>query len=306
MFLDRVRYNSGKTMLSSWWNKFLNYRYGISDLYNKWGIVTGDNFIKWFQDQMAILGWSKDTTFADLYNITGQHLVITGTSLNTFETLYLSRSSYPYMKICDAVDVSIRLPPIFQPLYMNDPLIGEGKRILSDGGILNNLPINACDITSDTGEILGFNRKAIGFTLVSDGKWVPDYVYIDDIFKYLTTFVQSIHTKMHVLQSNQPYFWERIVPIETHGIGTIDFDVDKNKLERVIEAGRLSTQRFLDCRQHMIRTYGPLPNNLFIPNDRLRYNGIEYLSDDLIENTMIYQTNPSKFSWNKLPLQSSF
>jgi predicted acylesterase/phospholipase RssA len=305
MFLDyggRNQLNNGW----NWWNKLLNYRYGIADLFSKWGIVRGLKFHQWFENQMTVLGWDPSTSFANLYDLTGQHLVITSTSLNTFETLYLSRSSYPYMKIIDAVDASMRLPYIFPPIYMNDPLIHQGKRILTDGGILNNLPINACDITSNTGEILAINRKAVGFTLVTDGKWVPDFIHIDGLLKYSLTFVQSMHTRMHVLQSSQPYFWDRVVPIETHGVGTIDFEVDKLKLRKTIDAGRKASKRFFDARAQIISEYGPLPRNLFIPNPRLRYNGIEYLSNDLIENSMIYQTHPGKFAWNKLPIERCF
>lgn len=305
MFLDyggRDQLNSGW----GWWNKLLNYRYGIADLFSKWGMVRGNKFREWFGDQMIRLGWDTSTDFAQLYNLTGQHLSITATSLNTFETLYLSRSSYPYMKILDAVDASMRLPYLFPPIFMNDPLITQGKRILNDGGILNNLPINACDVTSDTGEILGINRKAVGFTLVTDGKWVPDYIHIDGLLKYSLTFVQSMHTRMHVLQCNQPYFWDRIVPIETYGVSTTDFDVDKIKLQQTIDSGQRAAKRFFDHRSEMISKYGPLPQNLFIPNCRLRYKGIEYLSDDLIENTMIYQTHPGKFAWNKLPIEHCF
>lgn len=305
MFLDyggRDQLNSGW----SWWNKLLNYRYGIVDLFSKWGIVRGNKFKEWFANQMLLLGWSPSTSFVDLYDLTGQHLTITATSLNTFETLYLSRSSYPYMTILDAVDASMRLPYLFPPIFMDDPFISQGKRILTDGGILDNLPINACDVTSNTGEILAINRKAVGFTLVTDGKWVPDYIHIDGLLKYSLTFVKSMHSRMHVLQSCQPHFWDRVVPIETYGVGTIDFDVDKDKLRRTIDSGQEASRKFFDNRDAMIAKYGPLPRNLFIPNCRLRYNGIEYLSDNLIENTMIYQTHPGKFSWNRLPIERCF
>jgi predicted acylesterase/phospholipase RssA len=302
MFLD---YGGRDQPSTGWWNKLLNFKYGITDLITKWGIVRGLKFKQWFASQMAILGWSPTTTFVDLYNLTGQHLVITVTSLNTSETIYLSRSNYPYMKILDAIDTSMRMTYLFPPTFMNDPLIPNGKRILTDGAILDGLPINACDVISNTGEILGINRKAIGFTLITDGKWVPDYVHIDGLLKYSLTFVKSMHTRMHVLQSSQSHFWERVVPIETYDVDSLDFDVDKNKLKTIIESGQRSSKRFFDDRAKMISTYGPLPRNLFIPNFRLRYNEIDYLSDDLIEHTAIYKTN-GKFSWNKLPIEKCF
>ena len=302
IFLDY----GGRESNSSWWHKIGNYRYGITDLLSKWGIVRGLKFKQWFAEQMIILGWDPEITFSSLYNLTGQHLIITATSLNTSETLYLSRSSYPYMRILDANDISIRLPYLFPPVFMNDPSITQGNRILTDGGILDDLPINACDVMSNTGEILAFNRKAIGFTLINDGKWVPEYVNIDGLLKYSLTFIKSMHTRMHAIQSSQPYFWDRVIPIETYGVGTVDFDLDKGRLNQIVESGRNAAKRFFDNRDTMILENGPLPENLFIPNPRLKNNGINYLSDDLIENSYCYCINHNGSAWNKLPIERCF
>jgi NTE family protein len=303
LFLD---YGGRDQSKNGWWDKLMNYRYGIVDLITKWGMVRGKKFRKWFSKQMSILGWNPSITFAELYNLTGQHLIITATSQNTVETLYLSRSSYPHMEILDAVDISIRVPYLFPPIFMNDPIIHQGKRVLNDGAILDDLPINACDIISNTGEVLALNRKAVGFTLINDGKWVSDYIPIDGLLKYSFTFIKSMHTRLHAIQSCQPYFWDRVVPIETYDVSTMDFDIDKIKLKRTIDSGQNSARRFFDSRNEIIKEHGPLPRNLFIPNPRLRYNGIEYLSNDLIEHTNIYQTNPSMFSSNDLPIERCF
>ena len=292
IFLD---YGGRSTNSKSWWTRFQDYRYGISELISKWGAVRGDKFKQWFRERMSELAWDPHTTFADLYNKTGRHLVVTTTSLNTFETLYLSRSSYPYMEIADAVDASIRIPFLFQPIMMKDPYVPEGHRILVDGGILDNLPINACDVISDTGEILAFNRKAVGFTLVHNGKWVPDYTEISSLMKYSLTFVQSMHKRIQAMQSHQPYFWDRIAPIETTGITATDFGVEKEKMLKLIESGEKCAREYFDRRATMIKDHGPLPKNLFIPNYRLQNAGVKCVSDDLLEKTRIYQTNPSRF-----------
>ena len=291
IFLD---YGGRSSSSKNWWAKFQEYRYGIFELLSKWGAVRGDKFREWFREQLAALGWDPHLTFAELYNQTGRHLVVTTTSLNTFETLYLSRSSYPNMEIVEAVDKSIRIPFLFQPIRMKDPLVPQGDRILVDGGILDNLPINACDVISETGEILAFNRKAIGFTFMHNGKWVPDYVEVGNLMKYSLTFIQALHKQIQAIQSQQPYFWDRVVPIETHGVAATDFEAGRDKLLKLVESGEAAAKKFFDQREQMIRNYGPLPRNLFIPSPRLRYNGIKYISDDLIENSRIYQTNPSR------------
>jgi predicted acylesterase/phospholipase RssA len=293
IFLD---YGGRSTDSKSWWTRLQDYRYGFSDLLSKWGIIRGEKFRKWFRERMTELGWDPHTNFTDLYNKTGRHLVITTTSLNTFETLYLCRSSYPYMEIADAVDVSILIPFIFPPIRMKDPHVTQGPRILVDGGTLDNLPINACDVISDSGEILAFNRKAVGFTLVHNGKWVPDYTEIPSLLKYGLTFIQAMHKRIQAMQSHQPYFWDRVAPIETTGITATDFGLEKEKVLKLIESGEKCAREYFDRRAAMIRERGPLPQNLFIPNYRLQHAGVRCLSDDLLEKTRIYQTNPGRSS----------
>lgn len=283
----------GRTSNGSWWSRLQEYRYGFSELLTRWGAARGDQFTEWFRQKMVDLGWNPQMTLMDLYHDTGQHLIVTTTSINTFETLYLSRSNYPNMQVADAVHASIIYPFVFQPIVMRDLAVPEGNRLLVDGGLLDNFPLNACDVSSATGEILGFNRKAIGFILMNNGQWMPNYVEITSLLNYATTFMQSMHKRITVMQSQQPYFWERVVPIETYGVSGTDFNIDRDKLKMLIASGRKATQTYLDQRNAMLQTYGPLPKNLFIPNPRLLSNGIEYISDDLIDHTRIYQTNPS-------------
>ena len=292
LFLDY----GGRTGNRNWFGTLLDYRNGISDLINKWGAAPGRKFQEWFTQKVISLGWNPEITFAQLYDDTGKHLVITGTSLNTFETLYFSRSSYPDMKIVEAVHISISVPFLFQPIWMPDPLVPQGDRILLDGGIMESLPINGCDIVSETGEVIAFNRRAIGFTLVNGGQWVPEFVKITNLLRYSLTFINVIHSRLKLLQSHQPYFWDRVARIETFGLEGLNFTTKKEALIKVIKEGELTTDRFLDKREQMFLEKGSLPENLFIPSPRLRHNGVNYVSDDLIDSTRICQTNPRKFS----------
>ena len=155
-------------------------------------------------------------------------------------------------------------------------------------------------------DLLAINRKAIGFTFINDGKWVSDYVKIDGLLKYSLTFVRSMHTRMNAVQSHQPYYWNRVFPIETDGVAAFDFNISKEKMKSVISMGEKYSRRFFDVRQQMIESRGPLPRNLFIPTPKLRNMGIEFLSNELLDDTFIYQTNPAKFKWNKLPIEKCF
>ena len=283
-------------------NKYLCAYYAIPELIMNLGLCSSQPFMDWFATCIEELGYSTDLTFADLYNNTGIHLVITTSCLNTKTTLYLSRSSYPYMKVIDAINASILLPFIFKPIQMYDPHFSlEKPLILSDGGLLTNLGLNVCDVISPDGEIIGFNRKTIGFLPIDDGKFYPDYFNIENILEYSLAVIKTLHNQIHLEQTNQPYFWERVVPIETGNINSIDFDISVESMKFLIESGYKAATKFLDRRAEMISQKGPLPKNLFIPNMRLQACGVKYISDDLISETQIYQTNPTKFNLNEVP-----
>src|SRR5579875_2410118 len=278
----------------SWFSKLINYQVGLTELVSKLGLSSGENFNNWVKQLLIKANFNPDITFAELYDITGNHLVITTTSLNTFETLYLSRSTYPYMKVRDAIKVSCIFPIIFQPVTMKDPSIPQGKRLLLDGGLLDNLPINACDILKD-GEIIGFNRKAIGFVLLDDCKLIPEYIEITGILNYFIKFIECLHKNIQRLQFHQPYFTKRVVTIDSFNMDIFDSDITKEKIIKLIDSGIKSCSSFLNTRKNMIEKYGPLPDNLFIPNYKLRYQGINYLDNSLIQYSQIYSMNNIKF-----------
>ena len=281
-------------------NTVLTHQNDIIELITKLGIHSGEKFTCWFQEQLKTLGLCEDLTFSDLYELTGNHLIITTTSINTYETLYLSRSSYPYMRIVDAVHSSIIVPFLIQPLIMKDRTSPSGKRVLNDGGCMDNLPLNACDVISETGEIIAYNRRAIAFTLVSNGKWCPDHVEITNLFSYAFTFASVLHHCIHAMKSHQPYFWDRVVPIECFDNKPFDFQAKPEQIKQLYMSGMANTHKFLEKRERILREKGPLPRNLFIPSYRLRYHGIEYVSDSMVDYTQIYQTNPENFRKNSI------
>lgn len=283
----------------SFFQQIQNYKDALFDTIKHFGAARGYKFLTFFEETMETLKWSPNTTFLELYTKTGNHLVVTGTSLNTHSTLFFSKSSYPHMKIKDAVHMSMILPFLYQPVLFDDPLCTHGPRIVIDGGVLSNLPINACDVTSDIGEIIGFNRKVVGFVLVENGKWAEDYKKIDTIFKFSEEIIKSLHSNLIIQQSHQPYFWDRVVPIDSC-VNSLQFDATLNDLQNAIEAGKKAAKVFLDKREAMISKHGPLPTNLFIPNERLIIQGATHLSNNLIRNTKLFQTSPDNSAYNKV------
>ena len=292
-------------------SKFLCGYYGIPEFIKNFGVCSSQPFMNWYASCILELGYSCGLTFAELYEKTGIHLVITTCCLNTKTTLYLSRSSYPHMKIVEAVNMSILLPFILQPVQFDDPHLPESVTnncpiYCIDGGMLDNTALNACDVTSPEGEIVGFNRRAIAFMPVEEGRWTSDFTPIHNIVDFSLSVIRTMHNSIHIAQGNQEYFWERIVPIETSDVSAIDFDIRPESVAQLIASGQNATAKYLDRRAQMIQEKGPLPENLFIPNLRLQCCGVESLDDSLISGTKIYQTNPTNFNINKIAIAHLF
>jgi len=275
-------------------DRCLAWAHGATELFLSLGQARGDVLFDWIGDCLEQLGFSCNITFSELYNQTGNHCCITATSVTTSETLYFSRSSYPDMVVREAVRASMIIPFIFQPVQLDNHL-------LVDGGMLDNYPLNVFDLLSPHGGLTGVNRKAIGFIPLHHGSWTSGYNQVNDLVKFSSSLVNGIHNRLHVLQSNQPYFWERTIAIETGDVFSRDFDLTREQKLSLYEAGYQATKDYLEKRRAVMKVHGPLPDNLFIPvtyTASTETNATpKLLTNEELENTLVYQTNPDAFAF---------
>jgi predicted acylesterase/phospholipase RssA len=266
----------------------VNAYYGIPELIKELGIISSCTFISWLEECMEEFGVDPNITLLQLYNKTGKMLVITATCLNTYSCLYLSAATYPNMRVIDALNASIQIPFVLQPIKFDDPSLEVGERTLCDGGVIDNLPLNSCDVIAPDGEIVGYNRRAIGFMPVSRGAWYPDYNSVDSILDYGMAVIRVLHSTIHMSRSNQEHYWDRITPIECGDASAFEFNVSTERAIALIESGKRAAEGMIKRRKEMIARRGPLPENLFIPNLRLRCCGTQ-IADSMLKETLIYK-----------------
>ncbi len=269
-------------------NKLTNAYYALPELIVELGVISSKEFISWLEECMIDFGIDPDITFRQLYERTGKMLVVTATCLNTYSCIYISAATYPEMRVIDALNATILIPFILQPIKFDDPSVREGERLLVDGGVTDNLALGACDLISNEGEIIGYNRRAIGFMPINNGAWYPDYVPVENVIDYGMAVIRVLHSTIHMSRSNQEHYWDRITPIECGDSSSFDFDVSEETAAKLISAGKRATEEMLRSRREMIRTKGPLPQSLFIPNLRLRCCSCQ-ISDSLLSETLIYK-----------------
>jgi len=186
------------------------------------------------------------------------------------------------MKIVDAVCSSILYPFFFQPIKLikilpQNPFLHHdifqaneslSDKLLIDGGVLNNFPLNAFDLVAED-EILGINRLAIGFTFTT----VKKKSKVGNLLEYSRSFAKLLHGNIQNRIKQQPYYDNRVVVIPGN-IDSISLNITNEQRRELIISGRIQTRKFLIERYNMIKEKGPLPRNIFIPDYRLRYNNI--------------------------------
>lgn len=271
-------------LLSTDFNHFIDEQSGLNKLVpmnmvSRLGTVTGKNITSWIENMLEQQGFNRNLTFSELYDLTGNHLCITTTSINTEEIIYLSRTSYPRFRIVDAIHASIIIPFLFQPVTFIDPIYCNVSNPLYDtysptcvddlcnvchngcdalhkcepkeymfvdGGVLDNYPLHACDAYNINGQRIGINKRVLGFMPVSNGKWTSAYKSINSVFDYGNMLFETLHHKLHVERSKQDWFWERTIPIETYGMSSKNFNLTTDEKIQLYQSGYNATHKFFN------------------------------------------------------------
>ena len=98
----------------------------------------------------------KDITFRELYDIYEKNVIITVVCLEAKEVIYLSKDTYPDMKIWKAVRMSMGVPFLFKPFVYKE-------KHYVDGGIKHNFPIDLYDSEDTLGiDLSGQSRNSNG------------------------------------------------------------------------------------------------------------------------------------------------
>jgi predicted acylesterase/phospholipase RssA len=119
--------------------------HSMIDVFTKFGLYDPKEFIKTIQN-IFIEHIDTNPTMKELYDLTGNRLIIGVTNVNQMKPVYIDHESHPDMLCSTAIRMSISLPLIFIPVKH------EGE-IYVDGGISNNFPI--CYLDTEPNRVLG-------------------------------------------------------------------------------------------------------------------------------------------------------
>jgi len=117
---------------------FLNVDFDIlkdtnySNLLENFGLDEGNKVCKFLKSCLRLKFGIDDITFIELFNKTNKKLVITGSNIENYSTVYFDYINTPNESVINAVRISISIPLMFTAI--------EKKYV--DGGLFSPLPID--------------------------------------------------------------------------------------------------------------------------------------------------------------------
>ena len=203
-------------------------------LYWKLGLYKGDVLEAWIAKKLALKGV---VTFRDLppnalriitSDITNGKLVVLPNDLTAYG---MDPQTFPVAK---AVRMSCSVPYFFEPVKLR---VGKQINVFVDGGVLSNFPMWIFNNERGIKE-----RPVIGLKLQGDEIGKPHEV--DNAVEMFTALFKTMidaHDSRYISKKHV----DNIVFIPMKGLSGLDFAVNEERREELIERGRVYTTNFL-------------------------------------------------------------
>ena len=131
---------------------------GSTRLVTQYGWYRGDELTKYLSELVARKTGNPHLTLGELHALARQQstryrdLYTTGTNLTRQCTQVFSHENHPFMRVADAVRISMSIPLYFRAVLLDTtghvvhrPAPGQPVEVLVDGGLLANYPIDLFD-----------------------------------------------------------------------------------------------------------------------------------------------------------------
>jgi predicted acylesterase/phospholipase RssA len=178
----------------------------VFNVLTQFGFDTGKNIVAFLEDMLFEKMQVRDMSFMDLTKKTGKVLVVCVANLTRQETEYFDTHTQPHTSVVQAVRMSVSLPILFTPVWMDDCLY-------VDGGLYEALPLGYMqrflDPLKDTVAIQTRSRDASP---------------LDSLGGYLARIVETVLDRAVANRTISPKI--KIIDICTEDRGSSPFAVD--------------------------------------------------------------------------------
>jgi len=232
-------------------NDDLGYAHMIYNFIEKYGTCPGDYMLKTLGKLIKDKTGNEDYTIENLYKEKGIKLAIVATNDNQQCSVYFNPEheveKYRNIPIRKAIRASSAMPFIFQPYQY-------GGDFFSDGGILNNYPINIFDsvkIGDPLAELnlLPPNPKVLGFFIITADEninYTPvKRTNITSLYQYSTLFVDMLMDQ-NIKRSMTPSFFVRTIFNSVPVYSMTQMDLTQDQKRHLVDVGKQSTVEFFE------------------------------------------------------------
>lgn len=239
-------------------------------MFKQFGWYRGEKFSKWLGKKIEQKTGKADLTFAQLHKLAGQNgfrdLYVTGTNLTRQQTEILSFETYPEMRVCDAVRISMSIPLFFQAVAIDShgKIIPVKKNmpqanIMVDGGIAGNFPIKIFDYerylisekTKDPDKTI-FNPETLGLRLDRSEQIAYDRQQnglapysITGFNEYMGAFYNMVLENLN-RNTLKPEDWQRTVSINTLKFSPKIKKISVTEKEQLLLSGEQAVKDFFN------------------------------------------------------------
>ncbi|MES1912462.1 MAG: hypothetical protein MHM6MM_004733 [Cercozoa sp. M6MM] len=245
----------------------------VWNLFEKFGLIRGDEVVDWIGALLEAKGIAKDTTFKQLHELTQRELVIVGSDVSVQRPVYFTRDSFPDMQVRHAVRASMSIPVLYEPVHIEVPpgLLPDleqnttERHMFVDGNLwcLQQLPITCVRPTMSQLNFLPVWRQTpsveaaatLGFKMIDNSEqFDPVRLEIsekepdspDSLGSYLVKLLTSLQNVLGDWQSTPDahLFWRRTILVNSGDFGTVNYDFT---VEQKIALFKLGLQSAYDA-----------------------------------------------------------
>jgi predicted acylesterase/phospholipase RssA len=223
------------------------------------GLFAGNAFIKWLEEKLQTKGIDKDATFATFHAKNPESdLSLVASDTTDKEMLVLNHRTAPQCPLVMGVRMSMSIPFVWQAIvwderwgqYCKRPKAGNS---IVDGGVLSNFPIRLIAERND--EIMGETDPNAALNLgllIDETKAVPGVsgdakkLKLAGRLRTIQRVTELVDT-MTDARDNEAIrqHQSEVCRVPAKGYGTTEFDMSVERLEKLIEGGRLAMQEYL-------------------------------------------------------------
>jgi predicted acylesterase/phospholipase RssA len=231
----------------------------------KGGLYEGMTFYRWMTSVLDARGGLGGATFAEFHEHTGNDLSVIASDTDAQAMLVLNHRTAPACPVTWGVRMSMSIPFVWQEVHWRGewgPYMGRdvtGHTIV-DGGVLSNFPMHL--VTTNLAEVVQMMGDADPLAVPNLGFLIDEELPVDAsapapapsglaTYRPIRRFERLVDTMLNardraVIEACMKN--DEVCRLPAGGYSTTDFDMDGDRFEALVTAGRVAARAYFDRR----------------------------------------------------------